>query len=244
MKNRVLSVHPIANMYPMMQKKEYENLLNSIEENGYDVTQPITLYKGLILDGRNRYNACIELDIAYVTRVFEGTDEEALEESRRLNSYRRHLENDQRAMCAAYEVIQSRDKKPKISVAFATELHSVSSKRQVERAIAIINYDEKMAKNVFNGKTRLYEAYQAMEQIEALKNPRPTVESQTSEKDEYDQTQTQEQMTQKNLELEQLKEESLQQKNYLQQLEEENRQLKEDCAKKISEKSPPPGGFL
>lgn len=172
MKKMPLEAHPIANIYPLMRKKEFENLLNSIEENGYDSTQPIVLYQDKILDGRNRYKACQELEVDPDTITFEGSIEDALEESRRLNSYRRHLENDQRAMCAAYEIMASREGDgPKITVPFATSVHSVSSQRQVERAISIYKQCQEAAQSVFEGKLKIYEAENFIEEKALRLNP-------------------------------------------------------------------------
>lgn len=234
--NKQLKPHSISNMYPMMQKKEYENLLNSIDENGYDESQPIVLYNEQILDGRNRYQACIELDIEPKFKMFNGTDEEALEESRRLNSYRRHLENDQRAMCAAFEVIQSRENKGKLTIPFVTELHAVSSQRQVERAIQIVKYDKKIANNVFEGKMRIHNALETIEHIENLKNPPENI---SMEYGSYEQTSPAIEEYKNLIQLNNNKIQELTssldyQKSSLQMLEEENKRLKEDCGKKAS----------
>ena len=59
--------HPAAAMLPMMDKDEYGALVASVKR--YGLQKPIKLYAdGSILDGRNRYNACLE---AGVVPVFE-----------------------------------------------------------------------------------------------------------------------------------------------------------------------------
>ena len=60
--------------------------------------EPIWLYEGQILDGRNRYRACQELGIPCPTRVYEGQEPLAFNLS--LNLHRRHLNESQRAMVA------------------------------------------------------------------------------------------------------------------------------------------------
>jgi ParB-like chromosome segregation protein Spo0J len=48
--------HEYANLFPMMDEDRRQGLVESIKRNGQ--RDPITTYKGLILDGRNRYLAC------------------------------------------------------------------------------------------------------------------------------------------------------------------------------------------
>lgn len=49
--------HPL-NFFPKMRMKEYDALVEDIRVNG--IQEPITLYEGKILDGRARYQACLE----------------------------------------------------------------------------------------------------------------------------------------------------------------------------------------
>lgn len=51
-----LEAHEIANIWPMMFDHELAEMAKNIKENG--LLDPITLYEGKILDGRNRYAAC------------------------------------------------------------------------------------------------------------------------------------------------------------------------------------------
>ena len=59
-------IHPAANIFPMMGDAEYKKLVEDIRENG--VQHPVTLIgeereTSLILDGRNRARAMVELGI-------------------------------------------------------------------------------------------------------------------------------------------------------------------------------------
>jgi hypothetical protein len=47
--------HPFANMFPMIEGKEFDSLRDDIAQRG--ILEPIRLYQGMILDGRNRYAA-------------------------------------------------------------------------------------------------------------------------------------------------------------------------------------------
>lgn len=51
-----MDFHPIANLFPLMTGDEYLALVEDIRANG--LLEPVVLYEGKILDGRNRYNAC------------------------------------------------------------------------------------------------------------------------------------------------------------------------------------------
>ena len=62
--------HPAADAFPMMDAKRLDELKSDILANGQKM--PIVLFEGLILDGRNRMKACVELGIDPRTEVFTG----------------------------------------------------------------------------------------------------------------------------------------------------------------------------
>jgi N6-adenosine-specific RNA methylase IME4 len=88
-----LKNHPAADVWPMMDAKRYDELLADIREHGQRV--PITICEGMILDGRNRHRACVDLGIDPIVRDFKG-DPWALSWS--LNGARRDLEDVRRAL--------------------------------------------------------------------------------------------------------------------------------------------------
>src|SRR5215469_1698946 len=47
--------HPLANLFPMIEGSAFEELKRDIAAKG--ILEPIRLYQGMILDGRNRYSA-------------------------------------------------------------------------------------------------------------------------------------------------------------------------------------------
>jgi ParB-like chromosome segregation protein Spo0J len=52
----LMPVHPAADIFPMLHDADLLALGEDIKKNG--LREPITLYDGMILDGRNRYAAC------------------------------------------------------------------------------------------------------------------------------------------------------------------------------------------
>ena len=88
-----LKNHPAADAFPMMDDARLAELQADIAANGQ--REPITLCDGMILDGRNRYRACIELGIEPETREYIG-DPWAFAWS--LNGARRDLEATVRAL--------------------------------------------------------------------------------------------------------------------------------------------------
>ena len=80
-----------------MDHKQFQLLVASIREHGQQ--EPIVVYKGKILDGRNRAGACANLQIKPKTVEYTGKDPLAFVMA--ANLHRRHLTTSQRAMVAA-----------------------------------------------------------------------------------------------------------------------------------------------
>jgi hypothetical protein len=92
----ILSSHKLAEGFPLMSDLEYDALREDIRRNGQK--EPILLFEGKILDGRNRYRACLDLKIEPKIEDFKGTAEEAEKFSVSANLMRRHLSKSQKAM--------------------------------------------------------------------------------------------------------------------------------------------------
>jgi len=93
--------HPIANAFPLMEGKEFDELCADVKAHG--VHHEIILYENQILDGRNRYRAAKKAgckpDFRRFDKEIDGDDPIAFVVS--CNLRRRHLDESNRAMAAA-----------------------------------------------------------------------------------------------------------------------------------------------
>jgi len=91
-----MQFHQIADLFPLMEGEQFRNFVADIKENG--LINPIYIYEGQILDGRNRYNACLKLGIEPRYVKYTGDDPVGFVISK--NLHRRHLNAYQRAKIA------------------------------------------------------------------------------------------------------------------------------------------------
>lgn len=141
-----MQIHPAAEMFPMMDDGAFEALASDIKANGQ--REPIIVHDGAILDGRNRYRACLHVGIDPEFMDWSGTgDPIAFVVS--MNLHRRHLNESQRAMIAAKLVNMRQGERtdiqrgpseyiPKVSQVQAAKLLNVSD-RSVRNAKTIID---------------------------------------------------------------------------------------------------------
>jgi transposase-like protein len=72
-----------------MDEETYATFKLDIQANG--CREPIRTFQGMILDGRNRYRACVELGIDPPMYEFGGDEEDAAKAVESWNLHRRHL---------------------------------------------------------------------------------------------------------------------------------------------------------
>lgn len=97
-----MKIHPAAEAFPMLSGLELQSLAADIQTHGQ--REPIVVYRGELLDGRNRLRACemigVEPDVVHLdAEVHSAGGPVAFVVSRNLR--RRHLDESQRAIVAA-----------------------------------------------------------------------------------------------------------------------------------------------
>jgi hypothetical protein len=93
----VKQMHPLCTLFPRMEGAEFDALVADVRANG--LLTPIVVLDGQILDGANRYRACIEAGIEPEFVPFHGGDPVSFVLS--ANFHRRHLSAGQQAAVVA-----------------------------------------------------------------------------------------------------------------------------------------------
>lgn len=92
-----LELHPLCTLFPRLVGAEFDALKADILANGQ--REPIVVHEGFILDGGNRYRACVEAGIEPQLKQFSGTNPVSFVLS--ANLHRRHLTPGQQAAIVA-----------------------------------------------------------------------------------------------------------------------------------------------
>lgn len=93
-----IEAHPVADIFPLMSDDEMTGLIEDIRSNG--LREPIWLHPdGRIIDGRNRYRACVEGAVKPTFRTWSG-EGSLVDFVVSLNLHRRHLSKSQKALVA------------------------------------------------------------------------------------------------------------------------------------------------
>lgn len=93
--------HPYANVFPLIEGAEFERLVAGIKRDGFRRDKPVVIYKGQILDGRNRYRAAAAAGVPARMRAYRASDGDPVAFVIAENIDRRHLSPSQAAMAAA-----------------------------------------------------------------------------------------------------------------------------------------------
>jgi ParB-like chromosome segregation protein Spo0J len=67
-----LEFHPLANIFPLVEGAEFDELVADIREHG--LHEPIVVYEDKILDGRNRLRACVAAGVEPAFIPYTGDD--------------------------------------------------------------------------------------------------------------------------------------------------------------------------
>lgn len=90
-------LHPLCTLFPRLTGQEFEALRDDIKAHG--LRSPIVLHQGMILDGGNRYRACLDAGVKPHFVEFDGESIGAFVAS--VNLHRRHMTPGQRAAIVA-----------------------------------------------------------------------------------------------------------------------------------------------
>lgn len=115
-----MEFHPIAALFPLLDDDDTDRLAADIGKHG--LRNPVVLFEGKILDGRNRYHACLLAGVALRTTEFTGTRLDAIDFAWSTNRERRHLTSSQ---AAAAEIERER-----LVSEYAAELEKVKQEQR------------------------------------------------------------------------------------------------------------------
>ena len=169
-------LHPLCTLFPRLEGAEFAALRADIAANGQRV--PITLHDGMILDGGNRYRACVDAGVEPVFVEFDGAD--IVSSVLSANLHRRHLTTGQHAAIVSsvtnWAAAQpaSRPKAGNIaglSTVAARAAQSGASDRTQRTADKVAKADPALAVAVGHGKVTLAKA---AEQVGDAKRKPPT----------------------------------------------------------------------
>lgn len=157
----MLPVHPAADIFPPMGVDDFRALVEDIRL--YGQREPITLWRGQVIDGRHRLRACVELERAPITRTWDGPEGGIVAYVISCNLHRRHLNESQRAMVAARIATLGEGRPEKtaqgcaVSQTGAAALLNVS-RRSVQSARQVIERAPDLAPAVERGEITVTEA--------------------------------------------------------------------------------------
>lgn len=121
--------HPLSKRYRMMTQAEYAVLLADIKANG--LLEPIVLLDGQILDGRNRYKACLEAGVEPRFIDYTGPlKPKAFVDAK--NDARRHLSLEERLKDVRDKLIEEPGKSDR-AIAEETQTHRATVKKEREK---------------------------------------------------------------------------------------------------------------
>jgi hypothetical protein len=130
-----LELHPFCEMMPPMNDDELQSLVNDIGINGQH--DPVVVFDGKILDGRNRHRAHCEIAVdggsecGLLVREFTGTEQDAQEYVIAACCQRRSLTKSQKALVAVGLMEKVRD-----------DVHEARRQKLQARAAGRITWDD------------------------------------------------------------------------------------------------------
>jgi ParB/Sulfiredoxin domain len=152
-----LNVHPAAEVFPMLSDDELDELAADVKANG--LLHPIVVKGDLLVDGRNRREACRRAGVEPQVEELNGTDPVAYILATNVN--RRHLTKGQRAMAVAKlypEGEKTSPGKKSKTAEMLLENKSISG-TAISQARTVLRWLPELADLVMAGSKPLNEAY-------------------------------------------------------------------------------------
>ena len=135
--------HPYAAVLPMLGTADADELAADIQANG--LREPIVLLDKKILDGRNRYRACLKVGTEPRFRDFNG-DGDPIDYIISVNIKRRHLTQSQKAMVVAKFANLPRGDISRITKTAKTPINSLTVQDTVrEKSVAEVAKEVKVS---------------------------------------------------------------------------------------------------
>jgi predicted HicB family RNase H-like nuclease len=152
-----MNLHPVAALFPMMSDEELDELADDIRANG--LLNPITVdQEGVLIDGRNRLEACKRAGVEPQTEILNGTDPVAYILAQ--NVKRRQLNKGQQAMAVAFAYPDSEHGRGKKDPAKKHADSASFSYRRIQEARQVLHHSRDLARAVLSDVTKLDEALQ------------------------------------------------------------------------------------
>lgn len=186
MSSAPLELHPLCALFPRMVGDAFETLKADIAANG--LRQPIVMHHGMILDGGNRYRACMEAGIKPTLVEYTGTN--LVEYVLSANLHRRHLSPGQHAAIVASAQDWARAQtvgKPKLAnVGQLATVEQRAAQSGVSRntqkmADKVARADPALSKAVAHGEVSLPKAVEQVTGKPRKTAPKPAAESAETE---------------------------------------------------------------
>jgi len=150
-----IPAHPDAALFPMLPDDELRELADDIKRNGQQL--PILVKDGLIIDGRNRYAACVIAGVDPVMEEFTGTDDGIKAFIVSANINRRHMTKAARAMAVAMVYPEGERGKRNDLLNYSTSADF--DKGYLSQARTVLRESESLAQQVLTGTVSLNDAY-------------------------------------------------------------------------------------
>lgn len=125
-------IHPACEIFPDVRGGVFDALVNDIKKKG--LILPIILYEGMVIDGKNRYRACLKINVAPVFMDYKGKLS-AIDLATSLNSIRRHSNPAKKAEIAVriMKFFEDEDEEAKFEEALEQEDERTAEKIRVVR---------------------------------------------------------------------------------------------------------------